>query len=103
MKKHLLFFILLILLCSSFGISSCSDETISEPFVPSEPTEEPVTDNRVKILFIGNSYTGYFDMPGIFEGIANSTDKEVFVDRSITYNKRLPYFFYDSLTMAKNT
>ena len=101
MKKFHIITILSILVFSSFIFESCSDGTINEPSSPVIPDDEPIVDNRVKVLFIGNSYTGYFDMPGIFEEIANSEDKEVFVDKSVTYNKRLPYFFYDSLTMAK--
>lgn len=85
----------------TFLVAACSDNSVTQPSIQPENPSSPEVDTRTKILFIGNSYTGYHDMPGIFEQIAISCGKDVFVDKSITYNKRLPYFFHDSLTMAK--
>ena len=40
----------------------------------------PVSKEKIKILFIGNSYTYRNDMPSIFENIAISKGKKVYVD-----------------------
>jgi len=45
----------------------------------SEFTQEPY-----KILFIGSSYFNGYDMPGLFEDLANNSGKTVYIDRQIT-------------------
>ena len=37
-------------------------------------------ENPYKILFIGSSYFNYNDLPSLFEGLAQSSGKEVFID-----------------------
>lgn len=88
-------------LFSLFLLPACSSD--SEPTAITDPVvnQPPGEPDGVKILFIGNSYTGYHDMPSLFRNLAIESGKEVHVDQSVTYNKRLPYFVRDSLTLVK--
>ncbi len=48
-----------------------------------------VDDDTCKILFIGNSYTGYNDLPGIVNNLAIYGQKNVFVDKFLRYGQPL--------------
>lgn len=79
---------------SDNGIEPVVDDIIDNEF--------PESQEQVEILFIGNSYTGFHNMPGIFaELVANSGKDDVYVDSAQTYNKRLPYFLHDVFTLNK--
>jgi hypothetical protein len=53
---------------------------------------------ELSILFIGNSYTFYNDMPFILKKIALSTGKEIFVDTVVEGGKNLDYHCNQELT-----
>lgn len=58
-------------------------------------TEWDVTNKVTKVLFIGNSFTFYSDIPKLFENIAKAADKKVVVD-SVTQGSWTLEKFADS-------
>ena len=45
--------------------------------------------DTVKVLFIGNSLTGYNNMPGLLEQLAITSQKSIFIDKFIWYGMSL--------------
>ncbi|MBU1100784.1 MAG: hypothetical protein KKA84_10310 [Bacteroidetes bacterium] len=86
-----------------FAFFGCQGEEGIEPVVDDIIDNEfPEPQDQLEILFIGNSYTGFHNMPGIFaELVASSGKDDVYVDSAQTYNKRLPYFLHDLATLSK--
>ena len=44
--------------------------------INTDTNEEPC-----KILFIGNSYFNWYNLPGLFENLTDNAEKDVFVDQ----------------------
>ena len=47
-------------------------------YVDSNPN---ITQEPIKILFIGNSYFNYWDLPGLFENLTDNAEKDVYIDK----------------------
>ena len=73
-------------------IVSCKDKEIAGP--------EPLP-GEVKILFIGSSYFSANNLPGMFEALAHSNNKEVFIDYSIMNGTYLDYHASNPYTLNK--
>ncbi|MBU1100783.1 MAG: hypothetical protein KKA84_10305 [Bacteroidetes bacterium] len=86
-------FILFVLL---IGFAGCSEKSIDPGNVDPDNLG-----NAIKILFIGNSYTYYHNMPQVFDSLATRSGKEVYVDQSIAGGKQVTFFVNDSTTHQK--
>ena len=74
-KKINLMLLLVIMLSTSFGYCQ-QNYSIDKS-------------DTLKILFIGNSFTGYNDMPGIVRELAITSKKNIFVDCFLSYGRCL--------------
>jgi hypothetical protein len=72
---------------------SCSENSI-------EP-EEPDISYDLSILFIGNSYTYYHNMPETFSTLSQLSGKNIYTDTSTRGGKQISYFVKDSSTLQK--
>ncbi|HSG27057.1 MAG TPA: hypothetical protein VLA34_01160, partial [Candidatus Krumholzibacterium sp.] len=79
--------IIAVYLCAGCGDSDPASPVGDDP--PLDP--EPAADT-LKVLFIGNSLTHYFDLPGMFRQMAEAAGKDVFVDRMVIGNTSLSDF-----------
>jgi hypothetical protein len=75
-------------------VAACGWLDPAEPDVP-EPNPGDVT-----VLFIGSSYFGSNNMPGIFQSIAAAAGHQTFVYPHVIPGNYLDYFAYDSETEA---
>lgn len=57
--------------------------------VLSLPAQEGNNEKNYRALFIGNSFSGYHDMPGMVEKLARAAGKNLGVDRVIVYGNPL--------------
>ena len=82
---HIIFFVILIS-CSENGSTESANESDSYDLT---------------ILFIGNSYIYYHDMPETFAEIARLSGKNILVETAIKGAKQIPFFVKDTLTLEK--
>lgn len=95
-KKYLLNIVALPLFIFVLLFFACSENSVE-----SDPINLPdSTDSGLKVLFIGNSYTYYYNMPQIFDTISTRSGREVYVGQSVAGGKHVPYFVKDSTTHA---
>lgn len=57
----------------------------------------------LKVLFIGSSYLAVNDMPGIFQGLAEAAEKDVFVAGRVQSGYYLDFFAQDETTARANS
>lgn len=72
---------------------SCGEE--DPPLTPQDedPPDYPLQpEDTLKVLFIGNSFTSYFDLPELFRQLAESAGKTVLVGRKLINGFPLEYF-----------
>jgi hypothetical protein len=62
---------------------------------------EVVDENAVKILFIGSSYLGYYNLTDMFYNLAVEKSKNIFIDKRIVYGQDLSILSSDSETIKK--
>lgn len=58
-------------------------------------------DSKTQVLFIGNSLTGYHDMPQLFQNFSNSAEKDVRVDSALVYGASLTKMFQSDMVLQK--
>jgi Secretion system C-terminal sorting domain/Domain of unknown function (DUF4886)/Immunoglobulin domain len=57
--------------------------------------------NQINVLFIGNSLTGYNDLPGMVESISKKAGKDVLVDKCMRYGLALRHIVNDVSVIDK--
>ncbi len=60
-----------------------------------------ISQNQISILFIGNSLTGFNDLPGIFKSLCNESNKDILVDHCYRYGKALRHYVNDETVINK--
>ena len=59
-------------------------------YLPKSSTPEPVNNaERIRVLFVGNSYTKYNNLRGLFAALAKAGDKNVIVGENIILGSQL--------------
>ncbi|UYP44616.1 hypothetical protein NEF87_000901 [Candidatus Lokiarchaeum ossiferum] len=92
MKKPILLFFPLL---STIIISMHFASALCVPIIPMDNTD------NVSILFIGNSLTGYHDMPQLFQNFSNSAEKNVNVDSALVYGASLTKLLQSAIVLQK--
>ncbi|MFC1513850.1 hypothetical protein ACFL5P_02460 [candidate division KSB1 bacterium] len=80
--------ILPVLILIMFMNSGCSDNGV-------QPSQVPV-EYDLKVLFIGNSYLGYFNVPVTVRNMAAASGKNIYVQSAIKYGHSLYQLINDS-------
>jgi len=57
--------------------------------------------NQLKVLFIGNSLTGFNDLPGLFQELSIESGKSVYVDKCYHYGQVLRNYINDQRLIDK--
>lgn len=78
-----------------------SSEASAESETSAESSEEPVAEDPINILFLGNSFTYYNDLPAVFDSICKSAGKNVNVDSVTVGSARLDWFVTSSEAVCK--
>lgn len=71
----------IVLITMALFVLSCTEEDITGLYNEDPKVDPDPPADTLKVLFIGSSYTHYFDLPGMFEQLARNAGKTVFVDR----------------------
>lgn len=67
----------------------------------SKPAPVPTSEEGMKVLFIGNSLTYYNNMPQMFDSLATTSGKEVYVDQATVGGKPLWQLLHDQSVIDK--
>jgi hypothetical protein len=97
-KKWLPRKIRILFLLITLTIYSCTNVVDPEPSLPNQ--DGVPKEGDIRILIIGNSYTGYNDFPKMLKEFCAAKNKQVFIGNGIVYGQDLDYHARNGITLA---